>query len=338
VEKRCLSITLVLALALAYPARATGARATNQPLVILTEEGREDEEDAAFFSSVRVLAAEIGIGVSTHEVPTFQAVHDTLLAEARQETKPFLVTWILRKNGIREIHLFDPWKKQLRTRVVEAGSSATANAETLALILRVELLAYLDEPPPLSPPPPPPSTPSRPDPRWALAVSYVAGTFLRDQGVQQGIGLGLAHRWSRLYMGAHYAFLSGQDVHTEDVILAVRRYPFDLDVGYASAEHRRLRLAAEAFLSGDWVSRHTSFAAIPLLAQPDDRRFVVGAGLRGRAEVRILRNLTVHLALGTEAPLNPYDFQIMRGTTSTTAARFLPVRVSGEVGVNILAY
>ena len=169
-------------------------------------------------------------------------------------------------------------------------------------------------------------------------MSYVAGTFLRAQGVQQGIGLGLAHRWPRLHVGAHYAFLSGQDVHTEDVTLAVRRHPFDLGVGYASAEHQRLRLAAEAFLSGDWVSRHTSSAATPLLAQPDDRRFVVGAGLRGRVEVRILRNLTVHLALGTEAPLNPYDFQIMRGTTSTTAARLSPVRVSGEAGVNILAF
>jgi hypothetical protein len=57
--------------------------------------------------------------------------------------------------------------------------------------------------------------PPRPDPRWALAVSYVAGTFLRDQGAQQGIGLELAHRWSRLYVGAHYAFLSGQDLHTD---------------------------------------------------------------------------------------------------------------------------
>jgi hypothetical protein len=171
-----------------------------------------------------------------------------------------------------------------------------------------------------------------------LAVSYVAGTFLRAQGVQQGIGLGLAHRWPRLHVGAHYAFLSGQDVHTEDVTLAVRRHPFDLGVGYASAEHQRLRLAAEAFLSGDWVSRHTSSVATSWLAQPDDRRFVVGAGLRGHAEVRILRNLTVHLALGTEAPLNPHDFQITRGTTSTTIARLSPVRVSGEAGVNILAF
>jgi hypothetical protein len=120
--------------------------------------------------------------------------------------------------------------------------------------------------------------------------------------------------------------------------MTIRRHPFDVDVGYASAKRQRLRLAAEAFLSGDWVSRHTSSAATPLLVQPDDRRFVVGAGLRGRVEVRILRNLTVHLALGTEAPLNPYDFQIVRGTTSTTIARLSPVRVIGEAGVNLLAF
>ena len=117
-ERCCLPIALVLALAFTYPVRADGARATNQPLVILTEQGRDDEEDAAFFSSVRALAAEIGIGVSTHEVPSFEAVRDTLLVQARQETKPFLVAWILRETGTRKIHLFDPWKNQLRTRTV----------------------------------------------------------------------------------------------------------------------------------------------------------------------------------------------------------------------------
>jgi hypothetical protein len=336
------AIALGLVLALAHPARAAGGRATDQPLVILTEAGREDAEDAAFFSSVRALAAEIGIGVSAHPVPSFQAVRDTLLAQARRETKPFLVAWILRENGTRKIHLFDPWKNQLRTRTIEAGESARANAETLALILRAELLAYLAEPPPPPPPPlappPQPPPPPRPGPHWALTLSYVAGTFVRDQHVQQGVRLGLSHRWSRLRLGAHYGFLSGQDVRTEDVAMTVRRHPFDLDVGYASSEHLRLRLVAEAFLSGDVVSRHTSSAAEPLLAQPDDHRFVIGAGLRGRAELRIFRNLIVHVVLGTEAPLNPHDFQITRGTTSTTVARLVPVRVSGEVGVSILAF
>jgi hypothetical protein len=341
VEASRSAIALGLVLALATPARAAGGRAADQPLVILTEAGREDAEDAAFFASVRALAAEIGIGVSTHPVPSLQAVRDTLLAQARRETKPFLVAWILRENGTRKIHLFDPWKNQLRTRTIQAGESARANAETLALILRAELFAYLNEPPP-SPPPPPqppqPPPPPRPDPHWALTLSYVAGTFVRDQHVQQGVRLGLAHRWSRLRLGAHYGFLSGQDVRAEDVAMTVRRHPFDLDMGYASPEHLRLRLVAEAFLSGDVVSRHTSSATEPLSAQPDDQRFVIGAGLRGRAELLIIRNLIVHVAFGTEAPLNPYEFRVTRGTSSMTMARLLPVRVSGEVGVSILAF
>jgi hypothetical protein len=272
-------------------------------------------------------------------------VRDTLLSEAQQKTKLFLVAWILREQGRREMYLFDPAKNQLRTRTVEAGSSATANAETLALILRAELLAYLSEPPPPPPPspppqpaPPPPPPSPRPDPRWALAVSYIAGTFLRDQSAQQGLGLAVEHRWSRLYAGARCGLLPDQDVHADEVTLTVRRFPFDLHVGYFSPEHLVVRLAAEALVSGDAVSRHTDFAAASLLAQPDDRRFVVGAGLRGRAEVRILRNLTVHLVLGLEAPLNPHDFQIVRETSSTTVARLSPIRVTGEAGVNILAF
>ena len=141
---------LVACLLMAQAGRAS-TRDAHEPLVILTEQGSKDAEDTAFIASVRALAAEIGIVVSTEEVPSFQAVRDTLLAEARGQRKPFLVAWILRENNLRRIHLFDPWNNQLRTRTIEAGASATANAEALALILRAELLAYLHEPPP--PPP-----------------------------------------------------------------------------------------------------------------------------------------------------------------------------------------
>ena len=290
---------------------------------------------------MRALAAEIGIGVSTHEVPTFEAVRDTLLAGARQETKPFLVAWILREEGTRKIHLFDPWNNQLRVRTVQAGASPTANAETLALILRAELLAYLNEPPPADAGAA--TTPRHRRPRAPLpaghwrcptspGLSCATSTCSRASGWALPI-TGLACAWAPTT-----GFCPVKTCGAEDVALTVRRHPFDLDVGYASSEHHRLRLVAEAFLSGDLVSRHTSFAAEPLLAQPDDRRFVMGAGLRGRVEQRVFRNLIVHLTLGIEAPLNPHDFQITRGTTTTTVARLSPVRVSGEAGVNILAF
>jgi hypothetical protein len=340
VQRLFLAVAVTFALAQAWPARAADQRAADQPLVILTEAGRKDAEDAAFFSSVRALAAEIGIGLSTQEVVTFEAVRDALLAQARQETKPFLVAWILRGEKTREVHLFDPWKNQLRTRTLAAGASATANAETLALILRAELLAYLNEPPPPPPPapPPPPPPPPRSDPRWAFGIAYVAGTFLRGEDPQQGVGLGLEHRWTHLRLSAHYAILPGQDVDTDDVALTVHRHPFDLALGYAWPEQGRWCLVPEAFLSGDLLSRHTSSAPNPLLPQPDSGRFLIGGGVRGRVELRVLRNLSLHVSLGTEVPLNPHDFQVRRGTTATTVARLAPVRVSGEVGVNLLAF
>lgn len=347
VEKRHLAIALVLALALVGPARANGGRASNQPLVIVTEEGSEDAEDAAFFSSVRALAAEVGISVNTDEVPSFSVVRDVLLAKVRQESKPFLVSWIVRDGTSRKIHLFDPWKNRLRTRAVDAGASAEANGETLALILRAELLAYLNEPPapsPQLPPPPPPRSPSPPSPApralpsWAAAASYVVGTFLREQGAVQGVRFSLDRRWSHLRLGAAYALLAGQDVNAAGTSLTLRRHPVELGLGYTVAVLSRLSFTAETALSGDWVSRHTSSADSPLRSQPDERRFLVGAGLRLRAELHLLRNLALHLAIGSEVPLNPHDFQIDRGAASTTVARLSPVRVVGEVGVTVLAF
>jgi hypothetical protein len=132
VKKRCLPAALALALAFGHPVRAEGVRATTQPLVILIEEGREDAEDAAFFSSVRALAGEIGIGVSTLEVPSFKAVRDTLLSEAQQTTKLFLVAWILRDTGIREMYLFDPSKNELRMRTASMGAADNTEAVALA--------------------------------------------------------------------------------------------------------------------------------------------------------------------------------------------------------------
>jgi hypothetical protein len=177
-----------------------------------------------------------------------------------------------------------------------------------------------------------------PEPAWAATAAWTVGNFLRGQDVQQGARLGLGHRWARLRVDAHYEILPGQDVNTQDATMTVSRHPFDLEVGYGSPVFRRWCLVAAAFVSGDLVARHTSFAAPPLSAQPDDRRWVVGAGLRGRVELRLLRNLAVHLGLGTEAPLNPHDFQLLRGTTSATVARLAPVRVSGEAGLDVLGF
>jgi hypothetical protein len=346
-KRRGLAIGLVLGGVLAYPAHAAHVRTADQPLVILTEQGRKDAEDVAFFSSVRALAAEIGIAVSTQEVPTFQAVRDALLAEARQESKPFLVAWILREDGTRKIHLFDPWENHLRTRTVAAGVSATANAETLALILRAELLAYMKEPepappsPPEAPPPAPPSPPAAPpppDPRWAVATSYFVGNYLRDQSVQQGARLGLSHLWPHLRVGVSYGLMPGQRVSADDVTMTLRRHPFALDVGYASCERHRLRLVMEVLLCGDVVSRHTSSATAPLTPQPDSHRLLVGVGGSVRAELLLSRNIGLHLALAAEAPLNPHDFQIMRGTVRTTVARLSPIHATAEVGLILYAF
>jgi hypothetical protein len=397
---------LVSCLLIAQAARAA-TRDVRAPLVILTAQGSKDTETTAFISSLRALAAEIGIVVSTEEVATLQEVRDAMLAEARGQRKPCLVAWISRENHLRRIHLFDPWSNQLRTRTIEVGASATANAESLALILRAELLAYFHEPvaapspvsprppPPAEPPPsepplpesrlaepplpestlpepspsespppepspsesPPPepspseSPPPEPSPsespphplpargaRWAASASYALGTFLRGQSLLQGAQLGLQHMWTHLRIGVGYGLFPGQNVPGQDTAITVRRHPVALDVGYASREHHRLRWVAETVLIGDWVSRQTSRAKLPLSAQPDAVHLLVGLGVRGRQELRLFRSLALALALGAEVPLNPIKFQIARGTRTETVASLAPVRFCIEVGIKVSAF
>jgi hypothetical protein len=320
-------------------AHADGMRDANQPLVILTEHGAQDAEDNAFFSSVRALAAEIGIDVTTREVPTFQSVRDALLAEAGGQRKPFLVAWILRDGRLRQIHLFDPWKNQLRTRGIEVGTSTTASAESLALILRAELVAYLGEEAPPPPPPPTPAPPPPPPPpaaRWAATAAYAMGTFIRGQGLQQGARLGAWHMWGRLRLGAVYGLFPEQQIDGQGASVAVNRHPAEIDLGYASREHYRLRWGADAFVSGDWLSRHTISATSPLSPQPDSGHLLFSLGVRGRQELRLLRNLAVALGVGIEIPLNPIELQIVRGSTAETVARLSSIRFIADLGIAIL--
>lgn len=336
------TLALLGCLAMAQAAQAA-ARDAAEPLVILTEQGSKDTEATAFFSSIRALAAEIGIVVSTEEVPTFEVVRDALLTGTRGERKPFLVAWIVRETKLRRIHLFDPWNNQLRTRTIEAGSSATANAEALALILRGELLAYLHEapaPPPRAPASPPSPPPPPPDPRWAVSASYAAGTFLRDQGLQQGARLGIEHPWRSLRLGLAYGLFPSQDAAAQDVAITVRRHPIDLDLGYAWQEYHRLRWIAEAFVSGDWVTRHAAVAATSsqFSATPDTGRFLVSIGARGRQELRILPGLAIGLALGMEVLPKPLDFQIARASATDTVARVSSIRFSAELGIRVWGF
>lgn len=324
---------------------ATGdTRGTDTPLVILTEQGHKDAEDTAFLSSVRALAAELGVVVTTEEVASFAAVKDVLLAQARAQRKVFLVAWILRENNVRQVHLFDPWNNQLRMRTIDAGTSATANAEALALILRAELVAYLHEAPapatpptPPQPPPPPPPAPAR-EPRWAATASYALGTFLRGQGLQQGARLGVEHLGPHARLGVVYGLVPGQDVVGQAAALTVHRHPIELHLGYASHEHGRLRWVAEAFATGDWLSRHTSVATAPLSAQPDAGHFLISVGARGRQEVRLFRHVALALGLGADVPVNPIDFQIVRGTTPETVARLSPIRFGAELGLELSGF
>ena len=344
-EKWCGAlISLWLCLAFAPRAGHAASRSAKLPLVILTEHGRKDAEDLAFFASLRVHAAELGMLVSTHEVPEFSSVRETLLADARQGSKPFLVAWILREKGVRKLHFFDPWNNQLQVRSVEVGDSATANAESLALILRAELVAYLNEPPPplppppLPPPPPPPPVVPPPAPRWGAAASLTLGTFLRDRAPWTGLHLQAWHAWKRIRLGVGIFAQTGHEIEVDGTKMVLHRYPAELFAGYASGERYRVRLVVTAGLSGELVTRNTSFATAPLSALPASYRFLAASILRGGTEIRLSPHLAAHLALGAEVPLNPHDFQITRGGSTETVARLSPIRATLDVGLTLTEF
>jgi hypothetical protein len=171
-----------------------------------------------------------------------------------------------------------------------------------------------------------------------VTASYSLGTFLRDQGFEQGARLGILHMWNHLRLGVAYRLFPGHEVTGQGAVIVVRRHPVDLDVGYASSEYHRLRWAAEILVCGDWVSRHTSDAEFPLSSEPDAGHFMVSLGARGRQELRLFRNLALGLAVGLDVPLNPIEFKTVRSTSTQTLARVSPVGLRAELGIKVSAF
>lgn len=331
-------------------ARAADVRSADRPLVILTETGHADAEDEAFFGSLRAHAGELGMVISTRDVDSLSSVREALVREAQKASKPFLVAWVLREGVVRKLHLFDPWSNQLRTREIESSGSAPANAETLALILRAELIAYLSEPPPEPPPPPPapppptppvvPTVPSVPPPaeaRLFTDLAFAGGTFLRGWDPWLGARIAVAYRWGLLRVGAGYWLLPAHSLDRsladQSAAFVLHRHPFDLSLGLASAQ-RRLRFVGAVSFTLDVVSRHTLWAASPLSATADEFRLLCAGAAKGRAELSLFRGLSLYLGAGAEVPLNPFDFRLTRGGTTTTLARMAPVRGLAELGLS----
>jgi hypothetical protein len=136
-----------------------------------------------------------------------------------------------------------------------------------------------------------------------------------------------------LTIGIAYRLSPADQVSSDDTVITIRRHAVDLDLGWMSEEHRRLRWGAEAFVCGDWISRHTSSAVSPLSPSPDAGNFLVSVGARGRQQVRLSSRLAVSVALAIELPLDQAELQSVRGTRSETVARGLAVRLGAEVGL-----
>lgn len=177
-----------------------------------------------------------------------------------------------------------------------------------------------------------------PDPRWAAAASYTLGNFVSGRGVLQGGRLGVEFMGAHLRITLAYGIYPGQNAYGENASIRLRRHPVDLDLGYATHEHYRLRWIAEGFVAGDWTSRRTSLAKSPLSSQPDAGFFLVSLGARGRQELRLFRHLALGLGLGMDVLLNPVTFQSVKATSAETVARLARVRYSVELGLKVSAF
>lgn len=171
-----------------------------------------------------------------------------------------------------------------------------------------------------------------------MTASYLLGSFLSGQGAIQGGRLFVEFMGPHLRVGLGYGLFPAQEVIGPTATITVRRHPVDLNLGYATAEHNRLRWIAEGFVAGDWISRHTSTTTAPLAAEDDAGFFLVSVGIRGRQELRLFRHLALTLGMGTDVLLNPVTFQSDKGSRIETVAHLARFRFSAELGIKISAF
>ena len=273
-----------------------------------------------------------------------------------------LSVWVVVSKERAVLYLYDAKKQSLRARTWSPSNSPLVAAEELAIITRSAIVARLEgdseamaEIPlptndsPRATSPAPTSRPTAPPPRpppthtklaFGLRASVLSGFPVENRGLWPGAGLS-AWLWvERFRVGLGYGFYPETTLRTDQTVIALRRHPLEINIGYELYRGKVLALA-EAFTTFDRLHRTTLDAPEPLEVTTQSRRWLTSLGLRGRGELPLGGPIALSFALGAEWVTNAYDFETSfdgkRKKTSSTVATETQFRFRAAVALRMKA-
>jgi hypothetical protein len=233
-------------------------------------------------------------------------------------------------------------------------SPSSADLEAAALIARSALKAVLEghevgeprpppPPPPIATPPPPatapPPAPPRPVEGW-IALGWIAAADGVGSDPTGGFTARAGARLDRFAVGAGFSRMLGKDVprasspdaqHRRQAIVAL--------VAMDVLRRSRIRLAAEleAGYERFWLTETINPNATPPTLE--QRRFMMGAELRGAVAVWARRHAAIELTLGVGSDYVPSPPSIVtksdNGTVINTIWRLWRFQPRGILGVEV---
>ena len=344
----CLVLALLVSAPLAH-AQDT-ARASRNSVVLLGAKNPADA--AALWSSARAQLSDLDVQTIEEEGGGATLEDSARRARLAAERHGALaVVWLDGEEGVVRVFLFEAKGRRVRARRVLVSGTAEAAAEEVGVVIRSAVSALLEgaevsmqeiDVAVESPPPPrerpaeaPPPAPAAGPERLRVLVGYLGTLYSLDAAWQNGLAASASLRLfdSPWFVELGYGFLPPLSLSAPGVKSELERHPVELGLGLELGIGR-LRVATEALLLVDFVSRRTTRAEEPLARAPSESRILYAGSLRLRGGLPLGAGFGIYTAFGAEFLMNRFDHVVRSSDSEEPSITQLAARPRVDAGLS----
>jgi hypothetical protein len=281
---------------------------------------------------------------------------DALTGQGTQSGAVVAVVWLERSGERLVVRFYEPAGSSLRERNIPVSGTDAASIEEVALVVRSAVSALLERsasmvtsrvaapaPPPQRAVPAeaprasaaaPSSAPSSNTQSLEVSGAYVVTRYARGTDWQQGAAFGIEWRERQLPLAAGfgYTWLPPLETRTEDLLVTLRRHPFETFLGVPwQTERSPFRLEPSVALLADPITRTSSALSSELQTTPTTTLWSWAASARLRVGVRPTSGVWLFAAACADVLLSRYE-HVTEGPHGAVFLSPLPVRPRFQLG------
>jgi hypothetical protein len=282
---------------------------------------------------------------------------DALASHSTQSGAVVAVVWLERSAEALVVRFYEPAGSSLLERSIPVSGTDAASIEEVALVVRSAVSALLERSAsagtsPLAVPVPTlqtaaptealrasdalptSSAPTSSEQSFELSGAYVVTRYARETDWQQGAAFGVAWRKPLLPLaaGLAYTWLPLLETSTPDLLVTLRRHPFEAFLGFPwQSDGRPFRVEPGVALIADAITRTSSALTSGLEATPPTTLWSWAASAHLRVGARPTPGVWLFAAACADVLLSRYE-HVTEGPGGAVSLSPLPVRPRFQLG------